>query len=110
MILPHCIFTNFFITFWNIFRLKVPLFLQVYQEFQIQLTDLSVDNLLEQFTLAKHTGLEKPGKLHETNYSKKVPLIEQLFSAIFPNVALQLETYVSLNECYSACQSVVVVV
>merc|ERR1719282_1628049 len=27
---------------------------------QIQLTDLSVDNLLEQFTLAKHTGLEKP--------------------------------------------------
>jgi len=34
---------------------------RVYQEFQIQLTDLSVDNLLEQFTLAKHTGLEKPG-------------------------------------------------
>ena len=35
---------------------------QVYQEFQIQLTDLTVENLLEQFTLAKHTGLEKPGK------------------------------------------------
>jgi len=34
---------------------------RVYQEFQIQLTDLTVDNLLEQFTLAKHTGLEKPG-------------------------------------------------
>ena len=34
----------------------------MYQEFQIQLTDLTVDNLLEQFTLAKHTGLEKPGK------------------------------------------------
>ena len=36
---------------------------RVYQDFQIQLTDLTVDNLLEQFTLAKHTGLEKPGKL-----------------------------------------------
>ena len=36
---------------------------QVYQEFQIQLTDLTVENLLEQFTLAKHTGLEKPGKI-----------------------------------------------
>lgn len=34
---------------------------RVYQEFQIQLTDLTVENLLEQFTLAKHTGLEKPG-------------------------------------------------
>ena len=38
-------------------------FFQVYQEFQIQLTDLTVENLLEQFTLAKHTGLEKPGKI-----------------------------------------------
>ena len=84
MIFPRFIFTNFSsISFWNIFRLKVPLFLQVYQEFQIQLTDLSVDNLLEQFTLAKHTGLEKPGKLHVTNYSKKVPLIEQLFFCHF---------------------------
>ena len=74
MIFPRCIFTNFsIISFWNIFRLKVPLFLQVYQEFQIQLTDLSVDNLLEQFTLAKHTGLEKPGKLHETSTLKKCP-------------------------------------
>lgn len=36
---------------------------RVYQEFQIQLIDLSVENLLEQFTLTKHTGLEKPGKL-----------------------------------------------
>ena len=35
---------------------------RVYQDFQIQLTDLTVDSLLEQFTLAKHTGLEKPGK------------------------------------------------
>ena len=35
---------------------------RVYQDFQIQLTDLTVENLLEQFTLAKHTGLEKPGK------------------------------------------------
>jgi hypothetical protein len=35
---------------------------RVYQDFQIQLTDLTIDNLLEQFTLAKHTGLEKPGK------------------------------------------------
>ena len=34
---------------------------RVYQDFQIQLTDLTVENLLEQFTLAKHTGLEKPG-------------------------------------------------
>ena len=73
MIFPRCIITNFSISFWNIFRLKVPLFLQVYQEFQIQLTDLSVDNLLEQFTLAKHTGLEKPGKLHETSTLKKCP-------------------------------------
>ena len=36
---------------------------KVYQEFQIQLTDSTVENLLEQFTLAKHTGLEKPGKI-----------------------------------------------
>lgn len=36
---------------------------RVYQDFQIQLTDLTIDNLLEQFTLAKHTGLEKPGKI-----------------------------------------------
>lgn len=43
---------------------------RVYQEFQIQLTDLSVDNLLEQFTLAKHTGLEKPGKLHGIQKAK----------------------------------------
>ena len=34
---------------------------RVYQDFQIQLIDLTIDNLLEQFTLAKHTGLEKPG-------------------------------------------------
>ena len=38
----------------------------MYQEFQIQLTDLTVENLLEQFTLAKHTGLEKPGKVHKS--------------------------------------------
>ena len=35
---------------------------RVYQDFQIQLTDLTIENLLEQFTLAKHTGFEKPGK------------------------------------------------
>merc|ERR1719376_1945117 len=34
---------------------------KVHQEYQIQMTDLTVENLLEQFTLAKHTGLVKPG-------------------------------------------------
>ena len=34
---------------------------RVYQDFQIQLIDLTMDNLLKQFTLAKYTGLEKPG-------------------------------------------------
>ena len=37
-------------------------FFQVHQEYQIQMTELTVDNLLEQFTLAKLTGLERPGK------------------------------------------------
>ena len=36
---------------------------RVYQEYQIQMTELTVDNLLEQFTLAKYTGLEKPGMI-----------------------------------------------
>jgi hypothetical protein len=48
--------------FSKIFSQASAYFFQVYQEFQIQLTDLTVENLLEQFTLAKHTGLEKPGK------------------------------------------------
>ena len=42
---------------------------RVYQDFQIQLTDLTVENLLEQFTLAKHTGLEKPGKLLQIKFN-----------------------------------------
>ena len=45
---------------------------QVYQEFQIQLTDLTVENLLEQFTLAKHTGLEKPGRWERFIYEKSL--------------------------------------
>ena len=69
----------------------------MYQEFQIQLTDLTVDNLLEQFTLAKHTGLEKPGKLHESTFPplKKVPLIEPLFCLFFDAVGDLREW----NEC-----------
>jgi hypothetical protein len=46
--------------------------LQVYQEFQILLTDLSVENLLEQFTLAKHTGLEKPGRWERFIFNKSL--------------------------------------
>ena len=49
--------------FTRIFSQASAYIFQVYQEFQIQLTDLTVENLLEQFTLAKHTGLEKPGKI-----------------------------------------------
>ena len=45
---------------------------QVYQEFQIQLTDLTVENLLEQFTLSKHTGLEKPGRWERFIYEKSL--------------------------------------
>jgi hypothetical protein len=45
---------------------------QVYQEFQIQLTELTVDNLLEQFTLAKHTGLEKPGRWEQFSYESSL--------------------------------------
>ena len=45
---------------------------QVYQEFQIQLTELTVDNLLEQFTIAKHTGLEKPGRWEVFSYQSSL--------------------------------------
>ena len=48
------------------------LIFQVYQEFQIQLTELTVDNLLEQFTLAKHTGLEKPGRWELFSYQNSL--------------------------------------
>ena len=39
------------------------LYFQIHQEFQIQLCELTLENLLEQFTLSKHTGLEKPGEI-----------------------------------------------
>jgi hypothetical protein len=44
----------------------------VYQEFQIQLTELTVDNLLEQFTIARHTGLEKPGRWEVFSYESSL--------------------------------------
>jgi hypothetical protein len=45
---------------------------QVYQEFQIQLTELTVENLLEQFTISKHTGLEKPGRWEVFSYQSSL--------------------------------------
>ncbi len=41
---------------------------QIHQEFQIQLCELTAENLLEQFALNKHTGLEKPGRWETLNF------------------------------------------
>ncbi len=40
----------------------------MHQELQIQLSELTVEQLLEQFALNKHTGLEKPGKWERFKY------------------------------------------
>ncbi len=46
-----------------VFVLQSMFYFQIHQEFQIQLCELTLENLLEQFTLSKHTGLEKPGEI-----------------------------------------------
>ena len=55
---------------------------QIHQEFQIQLCELTMENLLEQFALGKHTGLERPGRLmllmeKEEEEAKRGPELEQ---------------------------------
>ena len=56
----------------KLFQWILQYLFQVYQEFQIQLTELTVDNLLEQFTIAKHTGLEKPGRWEVFSYQSSL--------------------------------------
>ena len=53
-------------------RLNLSVPFQVQHEFQIHFAGLTVENLLEQFTLARYTGLEKPGRFERFIYDSSL--------------------------------------